>query len=212
MHKCSVIANQVCPEKESQSKGLDFYILCLVWLIVVVSGSCTGWLLSSIYSKPANLLITESGLSLLTGPGWYVSNLWLFIWAVKLISLVQIYFSTPHWKFYKSSIPLDIMITLIFYAEYTCITFIHKASDETFKISGHGLILTMSTTLLLFEANLNFNLTLRKEVKLLCTAMILVSFYTLFWTALAYHSIIETMLGIGIGLSTSYLVYIKLKR
>ena len=212
MHKYNQISSQVYPEKEIQSRGLNFYIVCVVWLLVVISGSLTGWLLSSIYSKPARLLIIDSGLSFLTGPKWYTSNLWLFTWSVKIISLLQVYLFTPHWDIYKSSIPLDIIAVLIFYTEYTFITFIDKASDESFRISGHGLILTITTALLLFEANLNSGLTMRKEVKIICAVMILIGFYIMFWTAMAFHSIVEALLGIGIGLSTSYFVYIKLKR
>ena len=89
---------------------------------------------------------------------------------------------------------------------------IYEFSERTFKISGHGLLLTMTTSLLYFEGHLNFYLVGSKKIKNICTALIFVNFYVMFWTSLAYHSLIEVTIGLGLGLVSSYFVYTRFNR
>lgn len=212
MHRCNAIANQVCAEKENKAKRMCFQEACLIWGCVIAFGSGVGWLLAALYAKAPKELLMDSGLSFVTGPRWYMDNLWFIIWVVKFSSLLQVYVQTPDWNSYKLSLPSDVVVTLIFFVDYAITTMLYNLAEQKFRISGHGLILSMASSLLYLESDLNFRLTRTYPIRILCTSMILVHLYIMFWTALAYHTIFEALLGTALGLYSSFSVYSRFNR
>lgn len=210
MHRCEAIKRQVLSKPEKTLQVNNFSFISIAWVTTLFIGSFIGAILSYVYEKDTRKIIQELGLSPLTGPRAYIDALWMYVWIIKLISLLVVFLKTNEWNLYKRSIASDVCLTILFFIEYSVVLMIYEQTE--FKLSGHGLLLTMCTSFMQMEGELNAALTHRKEVKMLCSTVVVLNFYIFFWTALGYHPLLEALSGSLLGLFSSYLVYSSFNR
>jgi hypothetical protein len=204
MNKSHAFFKQVCPEKEVFVRNKYLNLLYVVWLGVVVLGSFIGWSVEMTSAKSAKALVSEIGLVTEYKP--YTNYFWVIIWCFKFLSMVQVFFQTPDWALYKRSIPGYVLLTLMFFIIYEIMTYINLAL-QVIRISGHGLILSMGSFFVYMETEINYSYTLSNALRSVGYPLILFNFYTMFWAALAYHTLAESLIGSGLGLFTSYIIY-----
>jgi hypothetical protein len=213
MYKSRALITQVCSEKDYRlSKKQWFSIALIIWFFVILTGWALGYCVTEAYAKPAKELIYNSGFSAITGPRFYTDSLWLYVWVLKFLSFLHIYTKSTGLEIYKPSIPSDLILTLLFFVMYPITVFIYSESNKTFKISGHGLILTMTSCMVYMEGKLNHILTKSQLIKNISWSIVFLNLYIMFWTSLGYHSLLESLSGSFLGLFTSYLVYNKFNR
>lgn len=188
-------------------KVKTFYNLAVVWMALLIFANFSGTLLSSLYGISAKQILKNIGILSIAQPKIYTEALWLYVWAIKFVSSLIVYFNKVDWNFYRKSIYSDVLQNILFVIEYGIVLLINQYIG--FKISGHGLILSMSTNFIWRESDLNYLLTSNKPMKIVCFCFALLNFYIFFWTAFAFHTLPEGFSGLLLGLITSYLVYIK---
>lgn len=190
-------------------KKIKFIITCLIWSIVIVTATLINLLIQYLCILKISDLVRNPDFFIPTQFVWYNKSLWAIIWTIKFISCFQIYYKNNSFSHYKKTFLPDLLICLLFIIEYMISYYIYILSSHKFKISGHSLILTMTSSMIMYESDYNYRVTKKPYIKSVFYIIFSINLYTFYWSALAFHSFLEISLGTGLGLTSVYLVYIK---
>ncbi|CAG9327869.1 unnamed protein product [Blepharisma stoltei] len=173
-----------------------------IFFTIITTGSFLGFLVDIYYMSP-KILMKELDMNNLTGPKWYMQNCLAFAWIFKILSVTNLMLNKSELSREFFPIIKDIGVTIAFWLEYYISLRLFSLSDYTYKLSGHTLILTSVTCMILVEAQRNFLITGNIKVKRIGKLMMLLNSYILFWTSFAYHSYIELLSALMTGIFTA---------
>jgi hypothetical protein len=175
---------------------------------VLLGGEALKQTYSVIHGQPLSRVAWEKDVAWLVpliGKNIYFSALWLWVWLIKAANSAWISRDPLQWEVYRRSILQDLLVTCLHFGLLYLKDYFNSLTG--FSMSGHFLLCGLASAFLQNEVCNSKRYGGWKGMSTLVGVLTTYHWVTLFFTALVYHSFLESLSATIAALAISHIVY-----